>query len=251
MQLTLDYKEISKSTLKNISRFYTMIHESTSTGLIPFGVNDLPPAEKKQVIKAWMEGAKNIAVKSRQEAIEIFIGASPARRYFCKYWTPKTKEELDLADELECAIDVIEKHYDTIYPSYKRNEEGLSILKVNEIESPNGRTDTEMGIRMFRNPYWHDTSVLIQIVGLIGDYCVSIEGDKRILEKEAGCKRLFLSLAFMTIPSKAELIDALCAYPLASAMEAPHCLSNDSHTWKVFQTPDRIEWELIFKGCKH
>lgn len=158
-----------------------------------------------EIAQMWIEGMTYHHARLAKLARQQFMETGEAAKWFCN-WKPETESEKRLAEEVESAIDVVERMYSNLLAATSNG-----IISDSDMILQIDATSKAEGIRAKKGSY--DRSHKLVIVGLVGDHNFDpVDGS---VEFEEGCRSFKLRLAYQNgLPSLASLIEDVCAYPL-------------------------------------
>lgn len=158
-----------------------------------------------EALKLWFEGQHRQAAIASKQYRDEFAKRGPGSQWFCN-WKPQTKEEENLADEIDEAIHIVESMYQRLYDATVNGR----IKPEDMILQVDGRGKSE-GIRAKKGAY--NENCKISIVGVVGDS--NFDPTDGTIEFEDGSRSFRLVLAYPgPLPTTEALIQDICYYPL-------------------------------------
>jgi hypothetical protein len=173
----------------------------------------------------------------RTKAKLKWIGSCPFRNYFSNF-VPTPESEIKLLQTKEAAIEVVEQYF-----TKNITAKSVQNAMIQIVEGNYANVDVRIGIMLKKQPYSHYFS--IQIRGIVGNYCESIEADGTHIELEADAFQFTIGKQYNTFPTKAQLISDICVFDKLEELDPISKIYTDSFTLNVYPTTLNLDFNLL------
>lgn len=171
-----------------------------------------------------------------------WTGDRPARIVFSSTKKPSTKEELELADKKEDAINVIEEYYNENEFTNSKVQKAMILSKIRDYGS-----GIKIGVSAKAEPYAEQFSVGVN--GVVGgmDTEISDKGRETFLDEDA--YKYSLGKSYVSMPKKQDLIDDFSILDLLSAYPPKAKIQRDASESYIYPTSIEL-FETGYKDLK-